>query len=114
MSETEFQRVLSLADVPQGKMRACEIGGRQIVVCRTRDGVFALDNVCTHAYSRMSEGRLRGSRLICPLHGAAFDVSNGRVLGAPATKPLHTHRVRISGEQIEVAIDPSAPVQAID
>ena len=113
MSEGDFRPVLSLADVPPGKMRACELGGRRIVVCHTRDGLFALDDVCTHAYSRMSEGRLRGTRLICPLHGASFDVRDGRVLGAPATRALPVHRIRVTGGQIEVALDPAAPPQML-
>jgi 3-phenylpropionate/trans-cinnamate dioxygenase ferredoxin subunit len=111
MSEGDFQPVLSLADVPRGKMRACEIAGRRIVVCHVREGLFALDDICTHADSRMSEGRLRGTRLICPLHGASFDVRDGRVLGAPATRPLPVHRVRLTDGQIEIALDPAAPAQ---
>jgi nitrite reductase/ring-hydroxylating ferredoxin subunit len=113
MSETEFQAVMSLADLPQGKMRACEVEGRRIVLCRTREGLFALDDVCTHALSRMSEGRLRGTRLICPLHGAAFDVRDGRVLGRPAMRALPTHRVHVEGGLIRVAVDPAAPPQIL-
>lgn len=92
-------------------MRACMLGGREVLVCRTRDGVHALDNVCTHAYARLNEGRLRGVRLICPLHGASFDVRDGRVLGAPATQPLPRHAARIVGDAVEVALDPNAPPQ---
>jgi 3-phenylpropionate/trans-cinnamate dioxygenase ferredoxin subunit len=91
-----------LAELPMGTLRAATLGGREIVLCRTKDGVFALDNICTHAYARLSEGRLRGVRLICPLHGAAFDVRDGRALGAPANRPLITHAVRVVADQIEV------------
>jgi 3-phenylpropionate/trans-cinnamate dioxygenase ferredoxin subunit len=66
-----------------------------------------LDNICTHAYARLSEGRLRGNRLICPLHGASFDVRDGSVLGAPATRPLATHALRVSEERIEVTVAPA-------
>ncbi len=102
---------LRLAQIRKGQMRACTIGGREIVVCHTGEGVFAVDDICTHAHARMSEGRLRGTRLICPLHGASFDVRDGRVLGAPATLPLPCHRVRIVDGLIEVEIDPNAPEQ---
>jgi nitrite reductase/ring-hydroxylating ferredoxin subunit len=85
-------------------MRAIELDGRSIVVCHTKDGWSALDNVCTHAYARMSEGRLRGRRLICPLHGGSFDCRNGAVLGAPAIESLKTHPVRCVGEDVEVAV----------
>ena len=96
-----------LADLPAGSMRACESQGREVVVCRTKDGIYALDNICSHAHARLSEGRLRGTRLICPLHGASFDVRDGRVLGAPATRPLATHGVRVDGDHVDVTIAPA-------
>jgi nitrite reductase/ring-hydroxylating ferredoxin subunit len=90
-------------------MRSFRVGEREVLLCRTREGVFALDNVCTHAEARMSEGSLRGTRLTCPLHGASFSVTDGSVLGGPATVPLRTHAVRVAGEQIEVSCaSPSA------
>ena len=107
--EITFTPAIPLHDLGEGKMRACTIGSRELVICRTRDGVFALDNICSHALARMNEGRLRGTRLICPLHGASFDVRDGRVLGAPATKALASHTVRIVNGQIEVAVDFTAP-----
>lgn len=99
-----FRRVLAATDVRPGHMRAVELDGRSIVVCHTKDGWSALDNVCTHAHARMSEGRLRGHRLICPLHGASFDCRSGTVLGPPAIEPLKTYPVRCVGEDLEVAV----------
>jgi 3-phenylpropionate/trans-cinnamate dioxygenase ferredoxin subunit len=98
---------LSLAQIPEGGMRVCRTGDREIVVCRTKMGIYALDNVCTHAYARLNEGRLRGTRLICPLHGAAFDVRDGRALGAPATRALGVHAVSLHGEEVEIAVSPA-------
>jgi nitrite reductase/ring-hydroxylating ferredoxin subunit len=109
LSSGEFVRVMALAELPAGRMRSCRVEGREIVICHTKNGLFALDNICTHAFARMSEGRLRGVRLICPMHGASFDVRNGAVLSAPATRPLPTHSVRVVDGAVEVAIDPSAP-----
>jgi nitrite reductase/ring-hydroxylating ferredoxin subunit len=108
-----FVRVLSLADLPRGRMHCLEVGARQIVICNTVNGVYAVDDICTHALARMSEGRLRGVRLICPLHGAAFDVRDGKVLGGPATRALPTHEVRIVEGAVEVRIDPAAPPQEV-
>lgn len=100
---------VALAQVPQGTMHALSVDGREIVVCRTKDGIHALDNICTHAFARLSEGRLRGTRLICPLHGASFDIRDGRVLGAPASKPLIVHEVRIVDDLIEVSVQTGDP-----
>jgi 3-phenylpropionate/trans-cinnamate dioxygenase ferredoxin subunit len=100
---------VALSDVPEGKMHALAVDGRELLICRTREGVYALDNICTHAYARLNEGRLRGTRLICPLHGAAFDVRDGRALGAPATRPLATHAVQVVGDRIEISVAPAQP-----
>jgi len=106
LSEGEFVRVISVAELPEGRMHACQVAGRDIVICHLKGGeMYALDDVCTHAFTRMSEGRLRGTRLICPMHGAAFDVRNGGVLSGPATQPLTTHAVRIVSGSVEVAIN---------
>jgi nitrite reductase/ring-hydroxylating ferredoxin subunit len=107
MSAGEFVPVLPLAEVPQGNMRTRVLEGREIVFCHTREGLFALDNICTHAHARMCEGRLRGTRLICPLHGASFDVRDGRVLAAPAVVPLPTYPVRVVNGTIEIALTPN-------
>ena len=98
---------VALSEVAEGKMHALTVGGRELLICRTKEGIYALDNICTHAYARLSEGRLRGTRLICPLHGAAFDVRDGRVLGAPAMRPLATHAVKMVGDRIEISVSPT-------
>jgi 3-phenylpropionate/trans-cinnamate dioxygenase ferredoxin subunit len=108
MNQPSFVPVMTLAEIPPGSMQAKVLEGREIVICHTREGgVFALDNICTHAHARMCEGRLRATRLVCPLHGASFDVRDGRVLGPPAVVPLPTFPVRVVDGMIEVAISPS-------
>ena len=104
MTDHAFQPLLALTDVAPGRMRSCRVGERELVVCHTRDGVFAVDNVCTHAFARMSEGYLKGTRLTCPLHGATFDARTGAVLGGPATIPLAAYQTRVVGGMVEVAL----------
>ena len=104
MGEAVWQKVCDAAELAEGRMKGATLGEHEVVVCRTREGLHALDNVCTHAYAKMDEGRLRGVRLICPLHGASFDCRTGAVLGAPATVPLRTHEVREQDGAIEVRL----------
>jgi nitrite reductase/ring-hydroxylating ferredoxin subunit len=104
MSELAFQAALPLAELPQGSMRPVTLSGREILICHTREGVYAVDNICSHAHARMCEGRLRATRIVCPLHGASFDIRDGKVLGPPAMVPLPTFRVRVVDGTVEVAV----------
>ncbi|HEV2443357.1 MAG TPA: non-heme iron oxygenase ferredoxin subunit [Steroidobacteraceae bacterium] len=106
MTESAFVRVARIADVPRGRMLEVTVGSRSIVLCHTREGWFAVDNVCTHAYTKLSEGRLRKTRLICPLHGGSFDCRTGAAIGPPAVAPLGTYAVRLTGEDVEIALGP--------
>lgn len=104
MSESTFVRVARITDVPKGRMLEITSGAHNIVLCHTREGWFAVDNICTHAFAKLSEGRLRKTRLICPLHGGAFDCRTGAAMGPPAVAPLGTYAVRLTGEDVAIAL----------
>jgi nitrite reductase/ring-hydroxylating ferredoxin subunit len=100
-----FHRVMPESDLPEGRLHGVVIAGRDLLFVRTKDGVHALDNLCNHGTARLSEGRLRGVRVICPLHGASFDCRNGALLGAPASAPQCAHPTRSVDGWIEVALE---------
>lgn len=104
MSDEQYIRVAQLADLPQGKTLCVENDGREILLCHTAEGVFAVDNLCTHADARLCEGKLKGQRILCPLHGAAFDVRDGSALSRPAVRPLASHAVRVEDGDILLAV----------
>jgi len=103
VSEKPFLPALPLAELAPGAMRCVTLGDAPVLLVHTREGgVHAVHNICSHAYAKMDEGRLRGYRVICPLHGASFDVRNGAVLGAPASAPLQSYPVRVVDGHIMV------------
>ena len=83
-----------LSDLEDGEMRYFEdIGPDGIVVCRAAGDLYALTDKCSHADTPLSEGRLRGFALTCPLHGASFDVRDGSHSGPPAWEGVPCHAV---------------------
>ncbi|MDA3001775.1 MAG: non-heme iron oxygenase ferredoxin subunit [Actinomycetota bacterium] len=78
-------------DLTDGRMRRVDgLGDHGVVVCRVNGQLFAVDDNCTHRDALLSEGRLRGHTLTCPLHGAQFDVRSGEHKGPPAPCALRT------------------------
>ncbi len=107
MTSTGYVAVLPESDLRAGDMRCVDVGETPVLLVRTKEGsLHALHNICTHAHTRMDEGRLRGHRLVCPLHGAGFDARTGAVLSGPATQPLPCYPVRVTDGMIEVQLPP--------
>lgn len=111
MSAQGFIPICADADLREGQLRAVEVDGRKIIVCRGVSGVHALDDLCTHNGVALNGGKIRKNGIACPMHGARFDLETGeclaKALGCP---PLVTHRVRIENGQIEVELS-DLPVQ---
>jgi nitrite reductase/ring-hydroxylating ferredoxin subunit len=102
MTESPYIRIMPLADLKSGNTRCADVGGEQVLLCNTGRGVHAVSSHCTHAVARLDEGRLRGHRLTCMLHGASFDVRSGAVMGGPACHPLRSYPTRVEDGYIEV------------
>ena len=64
-------------DMAPGSVRHVKIGKRDIAVARVGDEVFALSNLCRHAFGPLSDGFADGYMLTCPWHGWRYDVRTG-------------------------------------
>lgn len=73
----QFHPALPSADVPEGASVPAEVEGQMLVLCRSEGVVYALENRCTHAGSKLSGGRVRDGWIACPVHGARFDLASG-------------------------------------
>ena len=94
MAEGERFELGDLTDLADGQLRCFEdVGSDGIVVCRVAGELYALDDNCSHADTPLSEGRLRGFGLTCPLHGASFDVRDGSHSGPPAWEGVSCHAI---------------------
>jgi nitrite reductase/ring-hydroxylating ferredoxin subunit len=102
-----FIAVARDADVVENRVHCVQVQGHGIVLARFDGAVHALENRCTHGDATFDKGRVRAHRLLCPLHGAIFDLRSGAVLGPPAMKPLRTFPVRIVDGVIEVDLQGS-------
>ena len=108
MSEAEaspaFQRVLQLVELPPGSKKTVQAGGACILLCHANQRVYAISNICSHNQQALDGGRVIGTSIACPLHGARFDLATGKALNLPAKKPVPIYEVRVVDEWIEVLV----------
>ena len=101
---TDFVKVAKLSDVPVGGKLSLEVADHYIVLVHLDNTIYCLDDVCTHDGGPLGDGDLDDHCLVCPRHGAKFDVRTGQAVAMPATEPTATHEVKIEGEDIFVKL----------
>ena len=76
----EFTEVSKIDELKNGTMKMVSAEGREILLARVGDKYYAADNLCPHMKGNLSQGKLEGTVVTCPLHGSQFDISNGQVV----------------------------------
>lgn len=103
-SECEFVQIAPLEDLPNGERLFVEVDEKQIVIFNIGGNYFALGDVCSHDDGPLGDGEIEGMDLICPRHGARFDIRTGEALLLPAAVDIPAYPVRIVNGMIEVGI----------
>ena len=99
-----FVKVATTEKIPAGRCMGVEVDGLPIAVINVDGTYYATDDTCTHRGALLSEGDVEGKEIICPLHGAVFDVTSGEVVEPPADTPLTCYDVRVDGSDIFVKV----------
>ena len=100
----DYIKVASVDQLPPEQAILVEPNGKRIAVFQSGGEYFALDDACTHIGGPLHEGQLMGQCVVCPWHGAQFQLATGQGT-PPAHGPVKRYPVRVSGTDIEVAID---------
>ena len=77
---SKFREVAKTEEVKSGIMKVVIAEGREILLARVGDKYYATDNRCPHMKGDLSQGKLEGTVVTCPVHGSQFDISNGQVV----------------------------------
>jgi nitrite reductase/ring-hydroxylating ferredoxin subunit len=105
VSAPRLVQVAALADVPLGWVLKVRVGSRELAVAHNEDGVYAMDNACTHAGGPLGDTRLKeGCFVECPWHNSVFDVRTGAVVRGPARKEVKLYDVTIQDGKVFVAL----------
>jgi nitrite reductase/ring-hydroxylating ferredoxin subunit len=93
-----------VSDIPHGKIVHMMIDKKKdILVVNIGGNYHAVSNLCSHEGLRLHEGRLTGKELICPWHGAKWDVTTGKLVLFPEKlKSLRSFKVSIENDSVYV------------
>jgi 3-phenylpropionate/trans-cinnamate dioxygenase ferredoxin component len=100
----EYVQVAEINEIPDGERIFLEIDEKPIVVFNISGGLYAIGDVCTHDNGPLGEGEVDGIEVVCPRHGARFDIRNGKATGLPAIIDIPAYPVRVTDGQVEIGI----------
>jgi 3-phenylpropionate/trans-cinnamate dioxygenase ferredoxin subunit len=72
---------------------------RPILLLYTGEEVFALEDLCTHDDGPLHEGEVEEGAIVCPRHGARFDLRTGKGT-LPAPRPVRVFPAKLEGETV--------------
>jgi len=105
MTDIFYTSVCSTEDLPAGERLFLEVGDLSVVLLNQGGEYFAIADLCTHDDGPLGEGEVENHQIICPRHGARFDIRTGEVLALPAIQDVPTYPVRVVDGMIEIGIE---------
>lgn len=102
-TQAEFYEI-GPADLPNGERLFVEIDGKPIVVFNIAGQYYAIGDVCTHDEGPLGDGDIEGDRVVCPRHGAEFDIRTGKAMLLPAVVDIPAYPVKVVDGNLLIGI----------
>lgn len=99
-----FVRVCKVSTLPDPGKTVVEVCDRPVALFHVAGRFWATDDMCSHDGGPLAEGRLEDFTIVCPRHGARFDIRTGRVLSMPATRDITAHEVKVEGDDVLIRV----------
>ena len=103
---SEWVDVIDASAMANGENVVVDVDGTDVAVFKIDGDFYAIEDVCTHDGAEIASGELDGDEIICPRHGARFDIVTGRALSLPAVVPIPVYDLLIVGDEIRVSRQP--------
>lgn len=105
MAALSFYPICAVDDFPAGERLFIELDDEAVVIFNVAGDFYAIADVCTHDMGPLGEGEVEGHQVICPRHGARFDIRTGEVLTLPAVKGVASYPVRVKDGMVEIGVE---------
>jgi 3-phenylpropionate/trans-cinnamate dioxygenase ferredoxin component len=97
--------VATVDELPEGELLGATVDGLDVLVANVGGRYRSIGSECTHEGCALHEGELDAEDgvVTCPCHGSMFDLETGEAVAPPAQAPEPVYRVRVEGDEIQVA-----------
>jgi 3-phenylpropionate/trans-cinnamate dioxygenase ferredoxin component len=102
MNMSDFEEIASIDEFVSADRLEVFLEDTPVLLIREKDQFFAIEDVCTHDGQPLTNGCIEEGAIVCPRHGARFDLHTGKALCMPATKAIQTFEVEVRDGKIFV------------
>jgi 3-phenylpropionate/trans-cinnamate dioxygenase ferredoxin subunit len=103
-SKIKYVEIVPADQIPAGERLFIEVNGNSIVLINLAGKLFAIGDVCSHDNGPVGDGEIDNNEIICPRHGARFDIRNGKVTCLPALVDIPAYPVRVVDGMVEIGL----------
>jgi 3-phenylpropionate/trans-cinnamate dioxygenase ferredoxin subunit len=103
-SRLEFIEIAPADQITVGERLFVELGGKSIVLFNLAGKLFAIGDVCSHDNGPVGDGEIEETEIICPRHGARFDISTGKATSLPALVDIPAYPVRVVEGMVQIGL----------
>lgn len=95
-------RVADVRQIPDGGSKVIFFEQREVAIFNVRGRFYAVDNLCPHQKGPLSAGAVDGEVIVCPLHGARFDLKTGKGLAGPHRCDTRAYDMIVEGFDLKI------------
>lgn len=103
-TKVEFVEIAPASELPNGERLFIDLGDKPIVIFNIAGQYFAIGDVCTHDDGPLGDGVIEGDHVVCPRHGAEFDIRTGQAVQMPAVVDIPAYPVQVQDGILFVGI----------
>jgi len=99
-----FVEIAPVDKLPAGERLFVDVSGKSIVIFNLAGKLYAIGDVCSHDNGPVGDGDIDENEIICPRHGARFEIRTGKATSLPAIVDIPAYPLRVENGMIVLGI----------
>ena len=80
------------------------IDDQPIIIVKVQGKLYAIGDICSHDDGPLDDGLIDDHCIVCPRHGAEFDIRTGEAKSMPAVVGIPVYPVQLDGNTLYLGI----------
>ena len=90
-------------EIPVGDRKLLELNDSTPIAIFNLEGeYYTIEDRCPHQQLPLADGLMDNDEIICPFHGAQFNIKTGALTAPPACDNLVTFPTKVLGNDIQI------------